>query len=80
MALTIPAEYVQATRLTEQEILLEISIMLFQKEKLTLAQAATLCGMPQHKFQWLLGVRDIVIHYDIAEFVEDIQTIKQFQA
>ncbi len=74
--LTIPAEYVRATRLTEPEILLEIAVLLFQKEKLTLGQAASLAEMPQFKFQMLLASRDIPIHYGIDEYREDLQTIK----
>lgn len=74
--LTIPAEYVRATKLTDVEILLEIAVMLFQKEKLTLGQAARLAGLPQYKFQLLLGIRDIPIHYGIEEYREDLQTLK----
>ncbi len=74
--LTIPAEFVRATRLTDFEILLEIAVLLFQKEKLTLGQAARLAGMPQFKFQMLLSSRDIPIHYGIEDYQEDLQTIK----
>jgi predicted HTH domain antitoxin len=54
--LTIPTEYVRATKLTEIEMLFEIAVMLFQKEKLTLGQAARLAGVPQYKFQLLLAI------------------------
>jgi predicted HTH domain antitoxin len=73
---TIPTEYVRATRLTDFEMLLEIAVMLFQKEKLTLGQAAQMTGMPQHRFQQLLASRDISIHYDVEEYREDLQTLK----
>ena len=74
--LTIPTEYVRATRLTDFEILLEIAVLLFQKEKLTLGQAARLAGMPQFRFQSLLASRDIPIHYGIEDYREDLQTLK----
>ncbi len=77
--LTIPAEYVRATRLTEGEMLLEIAVMLFQKEKLTLGQAARMAGMPQHKFQWVLAGRDIPVHYGIEEYQEDVQTAQSLR-
>jgi predicted HTH domain antitoxin len=73
---TIPLELVRATKMTEPEMLQEIAIMLFQREKLTLGQAAQLAGMPQYKFQMLLSSRDISIHYDVAEYHEDLQTIQ----
>ena len=74
--LIIPTEYVRATRLTDLEILLEIAVLLFQKEKLTLGQAARLAGVPQYKFQLLLASRDIPMHYGIEEYREDLQTLK----
>lgn len=79
MVLSIPTEYVQATRLTAQEMLLEIAVMFFQKEKLTLGQAARLAKLPQYKFQWLLAGRDIPIHYGIEEYEEDLQTLRTLQ-
>ena len=73
---TIPQEYVQASNMTDEELLTEIAVMLFQREKLTLGQAARLSGLPQFKFQLLLGSRDIPIHYGVQEYKEDIQTLK----
>lgn len=55
---------------------LELAVVLFQKDKLTLGQAARLAGMPQYKFQALLSSRDIPIHYGVEEYQEDLQTIK----
>jgi len=73
--MTIPAEIVQATRMSEQELLVEVAVMLFIQEKLTLGQAALLAGKPQFQFQAILASRDIPIHYDIPEYQEDLKTI-----
>ena len=80
MVLTIPSEYVHATRLTEQEVLLEIAILFFQKGKLTIGQAAQLAGLPQFKFQWVLAGRDIPIHYNIQDYEEDLKTVQSLQS
>jgi len=40
MSVVVPTEILTATRMTEAEMLQEIAIMLFQAEKLTLAQAS----------------------------------------
>lgn len=72
----IPSDLVRATKMTEQEILREIAVMLFEKEKLTLGQAAKLADMPQFQFQFLVGSRGISMHYGLSEFEEDLQTIK----
>lgn len=51
--------------------------MLFEKEKLTLGSASRLVGMDLIQFQRLLASRKIPIHYDVAEFREDIQSLKE---
>ncbi len=42
-----------ATRMTEAEMRQEIAVMLFQREKLTLAQASRFAGMHRVAFQHL---------------------------
>jgi predicted HTH domain antitoxin len=77
MALAISDELLNTTRMTEQELSVEIAVMLFQQEKLTLGQASKLAGMNQFRFQNLLAGRDIGPHYDVADFQEDIETLKK---
>lgn len=73
----IPEDILQATRMSDEELKQEIAVMLFQKEKLTLGQAAHLAGMSQLQFQHLLASRQIPVHYDVEEFEEDLQTLKE---
>jgi predicted HTH domain antitoxin len=77
MAVVIPDEVLQTARMTEAELFQEIAVLLFQKEKLTLAQASRLAAMPRIQFQHLLSSRKIPVHYDIAELESDIQTLKE---
>lgn len=77
MHIIIPDDILQATRLTEEELKIEVAVLLFQKEKLTLAQASRLAGMSRLQFQHLLASRQIPIHYDEAEFEEDLDTLKK---
>ena len=51
--------------------------MLFQRDRLTLAQASHLAEMTQLAFQALLAERQIPIHYGVAEFREDLRTLRQ---
>jgi predicted HTH domain antitoxin len=62
MALTLPDELLQSTKLTEAELKAELALALFQQERLTLGQAATLAGLPQLDFQRLLASRRIPLH------------------
>jgi len=73
--LEIPDDILRATHLSPAELRVEIAVMLFQKEKLTLGRAAELADMGQLEFQRLLASREIPIHYDVEELEEDLETL-----
>ena len=75
MSLVISDEIVQASGLTENELFLEIILLLFQQEKLSLGRAAELLNLSQVRFQRLISERGICVHYDVAEFQEDVQRL-----
>ena len=77
MSLTISDEILEATGMSEAELKQEIAVLLFQKEKLTLGKASQLAGMSQLQFQHLLASRQIPVHYDVAEFEEDLKTLQE---
>ena len=77
MSLTISDDIVKASGLSEADLLLELIILLFQQEKLSLGKASELLGIPQIRFQKLIAERGICVHYDVAEFREDVQHLKQ---
>ncbi|MFK7969331.1 MAG: UPF0175 family protein, partial [Bacteroidia bacterium] len=59
---------------------LETALSLFQKEMLTLSQAARFSGLHVSQFQKELGKRKIPVHYDEAMLENDIATLnKLFQ-
>ena len=62
---------------SEPEFRQEIAIVLFQQERLTLGQASLLAHMSQLHFQHLLASRSIPVHYDVAEFEEDLQQLER---
>jgi Uncharacterized small protein len=70
-------EIIQASGLSEQELLLEIVMMLFQKDKISLGKASELLGIHRMQFQKLLADRGLCVHYDVAEFQEDIKTLQE---
>lgn len=77
MSVVIPDEILYTTRMTAAELMQEVALLLYQKEKLTLGQASRLAGMSQLQFQFLLASRQIPIHYDVAEFEADLQTLRE---
>ncbi len=44
---------------------------------MTLGQAARLAGLPQLDFQREMARQRIPIHYDVAEFQEDLKTLER---
>ncbi|MDJ0560951.1 MAG: UPF0175 family protein [Microcystis sp. M53599_WE4] len=80
MTLVISQEVIKASGLSEDELLKEIVVMLFQQDKISLGKASELLGINQikfQKFQRMLSERGICIHYDVAEFQQDIKHLKE---
>ena len=62
--LVIEDSYLKAAGLTEEQMKLEIALMLFEKEKLSLRKAASLAEMHWLDFMKELDKRQIALHYD----------------
>lgn len=77
MSIVVSDEILTATRMTEAEMRQEIAVMLFQKEKLTLAQASRFAGTHRITFQHLLASRHIPVHYDVEDFEQDIKNLRE---
>ena len=75
MSITIADEVLAAAHMSELELKRELALALFQRERLTLAQASRLAEMSQLEFQALLAERQIPVHYGVQEFREDLQAI-----
>lgn len=76
MTIVISNEVLHNVEMSEEQMLQEIAIMLFQKERFTLAQASRFAQMNQLEFQKLLANRQIPLHYDIAELREDMKSLE----
>jgi predicted HTH domain antitoxin len=76
MQLTINDDIVLSANLSDEDIRLALSLSLFQEDRITLAQAARLCGLDRIAFQHHLAARKIPIHYGTRELVDDLRTIE----
>jgi predicted HTH domain antitoxin len=76
MSVVISDEILETTRMSKNELLQEIAVMLFQKDKLTLGQASRLARIGQVQFQHLLASRQIPLHYDVDDFEGDLETLR----
>ena len=77
MSLVISDDIVKASGFSESELLLEIAIMLFQQDKISLGKSSELLGMHRMQFQKLLAERGICVHYYVDEFQEDIDSLQE---
>jgi predicted HTH domain antitoxin len=77
MSLIISNELVQASGLSESELLQELVLLLFQQEKITLGSASRFLGMTQLEFQALLAEKDLYVHYDVDELHEDVKNLQE---
>lgn len=73
----IPREISQAARMSPEELKRELAIHLFEEGKLSFGKARSLAAMTIWEFQQLLGSRGIVVHYDIEDYEEDLETLKR---
>jgi predicted HTH domain antitoxin len=76
MSIVIPDDVLQAANLSEDELLQELALLLFQQHRLTLAQASRLAKLDRISFQQLLASRHIAIHYDVNDFEDDLNTLR----
>lgn len=75
--MVIDDKVLQHIGMSSEEIRMELAIMLFKLERLTLGQASLLADMGQIEFQQLLASRRINIHYDVEEFQQDLNTLRR---
>ena len=71
VSIEIPGEVIHATRMTPEDLKRELAIHLFQEGKLSFGKARELAGLTAWAFQQLLGSREIPVHYDIQDYLED---------
>ncbi|HEX3531747.1 MAG TPA: UPF0175 family protein [Thermoanaerobaculia bacterium] len=79
MSVLIPDEILESARMSESELRQELAVVLFEKDRLTLAQASGLAGMDRLRFQHLLASRGISVHYDVEDFEEDLATLRYWR-
>ena len=66
--------------LTSKDILLEVAVMLYLMERVSLGKAAKIAGLHRMEFQAALDKRQIAIHYDIKDFERERQKLQSLRA
>ncbi|NER48352.1 MAG: UPF0175 family protein [Symploca sp. SIO1B1] len=77
MSVVIPDDVLVSARMSEAQLKLEIAIMLFKKDRISIGKACRLAGINLLEFQREISERGICIHYDVEEFDQDIKTLQE---
>ncbi|MFY8036620.1 MAG: UPF0175 family protein [Cyclobacteriaceae bacterium] len=77
--LVIEDKILEQSDLSENQMLEDIAMMLYQKRRLTLGQAAQMAKLSYAEFQFLLGKNQISVNYDVTDLLEDVETIKKIK-
>ncbi|MBC6433233.1 UPF0175 family protein [Nostoc sp. HG1] len=76
MSVVIPDDIFQSTKMTEDELKLEIAIMLYKQEKISSGKARAWTGLTVIEFQHELAKRGLCINYDVEDLQADVKTLQ----
>jgi predicted HTH domain antitoxin len=76
ITISLPDDLIKTDTFNESDWMREIAIALFQQERITLSRASKIAGIDLIDFQKLIASRGICIHYDVADFEQDIQHLR----
>jgi predicted HTH domain antitoxin len=74
--LEIPQDILDTTRLTVDELRLELAIALYAEGQLSIGKARELAEMTLWEFRQVLATRRIPPHYDVDDLDEDLATLQ----
>lgn len=76
ITLNLPDNLSQAKNFNQSDWLREIAFALFQQERISLSRASKIAGIELMDFQKLLADRGICVHYDVEDFEQDVQRLR----
>lgn len=74
--LEIDQDILDSARLTPDEAKVELAVHLYGQRRLSIGKARELAGMSLWAFRQLLASRLISPHYDEADLLEDVETLR----
>lgn len=76
MSVIIPDDILQAAKMSEDELKLEIAIMLYKQQKISSGKVRAWTGLTVIEFQHELAKRGNCLNYDVEDFQSDIKTLQ----
>ena len=77
MKLEIPSEIVESSECTEQEFIEILALALYQREKISIRQAAEFIGIKFHEFGEVMKRYSVDMLYDENDLDSDVDTLKK---
>ncbi|NET61225.1 MAG: UPF0175 family protein [Symploca sp. SIO2E6] len=75
MSVVIPDSILNATKMTEDELELEIAIMLYKQQKISSGKVRAWTGLTVLEFQHELAERGVNLNYDVEDFQSDVNIL-----
>lgn len=75
--LIISGNILEGLKISPAELMIDIAVYLYDKEKLSMGQAKKLAGLTQIEFQKELSKNGVLIKYDIEDFEKDFSNLFQ---
>ncbi len=75
--LVISGNILSELQLAPEELLIDLAVYLYDKERMTMGQAKRLAKISQIEFQKEMSKRGVYIKYDVEDFEEDLVTLKK---
>jgi predicted HTH domain antitoxin len=75
--LIISGNILEGLKISPAELMIDIAVYLYDKEKLSMGQAKKLAGLTQIEFQKELSKNGVLIKYDIEDFEKDLENLNQ---
>jgi len=75
MTITIPDKMLSEVKISANELLIDLAVYLYDKERLSLGQARKVAGLDILSFQRELAKRNVFLKYDIDDLNKDLKNI-----
>ncbi|HLP96359.1 MAG TPA: UPF0175 family protein [Saprospiraceae bacterium] len=75
MLVEVPSELIGVSDYSEQDLKIDVAILLYKRQVMTLARAARWVGMTRLEFQKALAERGLPINFSIEDFETDLKTL-----
>lgn len=77
MVLEVPDHTLLKSKYSVAEFKLDIAVMLYQKQVMSLGRAAEWVGIPRIEFQKELKSRGIHLHYEVSDLQDEMEAFEK---